>query len=77
MVRRRKRSYAAKHLNEVIGTRVWCHKISSLEGKTTKPPAENHLINGEWMTKPEMVEALHKYFASVDGVRAGEQSVVM
>ena len=67
LVRRRKLSYAAKHLNEGIGTRMWWQEINSLEGKTTKPPAENHLIDGQWMTKPKMVEALNKYFASVGG----------
>ena len=53
---------------------MWWKEIKSLEGKTTKLPAENHLIDGEWMTKPEMVEALNKYFASVDGMRAGVQA---
>ena len=53
---------------------MWWQEISSLEGKTAKPPAENHVIDGEWMTKPEMVEALNKYFTSVDGGRGGEQS---
>ena len=53
---------------------MWWQEISSLEGKTAKPPAEYHVIDGEWMTKPEMLEAPNKYFSSADGVRADEQS---
>ena len=49
-------------------------EISSMEGKTAKLPAEDLLMDGEWITKPEMVEALNKYFARVGRVRAGVQS---